>query len=168
MNVDTVNGYVGGQAVAVGNAFEAVTMNDTKVTNNQYAAGPAIGADLTAQVTNVNGSVGLNTQAACNTADVSTDPNYTIVNSTQECATQDPSQATNATVRNVAGDVGITGSSGGNIYTEDTNASFNYLNTNQLNEANVSSTTNAEVSNVGGSVTVSSAAVGNSAQIVHY
>ena len=60
-------------------AFEAVTMNNTTVDNNQYASGAAIGADMNATVTNVNGSVNLNTQVACNTADVSTDPAYTIV-----------------------------------------------------------------------------------------
>jgi hypothetical protein len=168
MQVDNVNGDVNGSATAVGNAFEAVTMNNTTVDNNQYASGAAIGADMNAAVTNVNGSVNLNTQVACNTADVSTDPAYTIVNSTQECAVGDPAQATNAFVAQVQNDVNISGSSAGNVYTEDTNASYNYVNTKQLNESAVNSTTNAQVYNVGGSVNVSSAAVGNSTQIVHY
>ncbi len=99
---------------------------------------------------------------------MSTDPNYTIVNSNQECAAQDPSQATNALVANVQGDVAIMGSTAGNVYTEDTNASYNYVNTNQLNRSNINSTTNAQVNNIGGDVTVTSAAVGNTSQIVHY
>jgi hypothetical protein len=168
MQVDNVNGDVNGSATAVGNAFEAVTMNNTIVDNNQYASGAAIGADMNAMVTNVNGSVNLNTQVACNTADVSTDPAYTIVHSTQECAVGDPAQATNAFVAQVQNDVNIGGSAAGNVYTEDTNAAYNYVNTSQLNESAVNSTTNAQVYNVGGSVNVSSAAVGNSTQIVHY
>jgi hypothetical protein len=168
MQVDNVNGDVNGSASAVGNAFQAVTMNNTTVDNNQYASGAAIGADMNAMVTNVNGSVNLNTQVACNTADVSTDPAYTIVHSQQECAVGDPSQATNAFVAQVQNDVNVSGSSAGNVYTEDTNASYNYVNTKQLNESAVNSTTNAQVYNVGGSVNVSSAAVGNSTQIVHY
>ena len=68
----------------------------------------------------------------------------------------------------VQNDVNISGSSAGNVYTEDTNANYNYVNTKQLNKLAVNSTTNAQVYNVGGSVNVSSAAVGNTAQIVHY
>ena len=62
MQVDNVNGDVNGSAAAVGNALEAVTMNNTIVSNSQYASGAAIGADMNAMVTNVNGSVNLNTQ----------------------------------------------------------------------------------------------------------
>jgi len=168
IQVDNINGDVNGQATAVSNAFQVVTFNNTIVDNNQYASGEAVGANLNAMVTNVNGSVNMNTQVACNTADVSTDPAYTVVHSKQECAVGDPAQATNVFAAQVQSDINVSGSSAGNVYTEDTNASYNYVNTKQLNESAVNSTVNAQVYNVGGSVNVSSAAVGNTTQIVHY
>jgi hypothetical protein len=64
--------------------------------------------------------------------------------------------------------VNIAGSAAANVYTEDTNAKYNYVNTSQLNQSAVNSTTNAQVYNVGGTVNVSSSAVGNTAQVVHY
>src|SRR6185437_9639722 len=82
-----INGQINLNSIWTNNNME---MNNTIVDNNQYASGAAIGADLNATVTNVNGSVNLNTQVACNTADISTDPAYTIVNSTQECNVGDP------------------------------------------------------------------------------
>jgi hypothetical protein len=168
ITVDNVNGDVNGQATAVANAFQAVTMNNTIVNNNQYASGAAVGADLNASVTNINGSVNMNTQVACNTADVSTDPAYTIVNSKQECAVGDPSQATNVFAAQIQNNVNVSGSVAGNVYTEDTNAKYNYVNTQQINSSAVNSTTNVQAYNVGGTVNVSSSAVGNTAQVVHY
>lgn len=168
VNADDVNGDVNVGAAATANAFQAVTFNNTVVDNNQYASGAAVGSDLNALVTNVNGSVNLSNTVACNTADVSTDPAYTVVHSTQQCAVGDPSQATNVTVAQVENDVNIAGSVAANVYTEDTNAKYNYVNTNQLNQSNVNSTTNVQAYNIGGSVNVSSSAVGNTAQIVHY
>ncbi len=38
VTVDDVNGDVNGQASAVANAFQAVTMNNSIVDNNQYAS----------------------------------------------------------------------------------------------------------------------------------
>jgi hypothetical protein len=168
VTVDDVNGDVNGSAAATANAFQAVTFNNTVVNNNQYASGEAVGSDLNAQVTNINGSVNMSNVVACNTADVSTDPAYTVVHSTQECAVGDPSQATNVFAAQVQNDVNVSGAVAANVYTEDTNANYNYVNTNQINHSAVNSTTNVSAYNVGGSVNVSSSAVGNTAQIVHY
>ena len=168
VTVDNVNGDVNGQASATANAFQAVTMNNTIVNNNQYASGAAVGSDLNAQVTNINGSINMSNQVSCNNADVSTDPAYTVVNSKQQCAVGDPSQATNVFAAQVQNDVNVAGSVAANVYTEDTNAKYNFVNTNQLNQSAVNSTTNVNAYNVGGSVNVSSSAVGNTAQVVHY
>jgi hypothetical protein len=168
VTVDDVNGDVNGQASAVANAFQAVTMNNSIVDNNQYASGAAVGSDLTAQITNINGSVNMSNQVACNNADVSTDPAYTIVHSKQECAVGDPSQATNVFAAQVQNDVNVSGSVAANVYTEDTNAKYNYVNSQQINSSAVNSTTNVQAYNVGGTVNVSSSAVGNTAQVVHY
>lgn len=168
IEVDNVNGDVNGSAAAVANAFQAVTFNNTIVDNKQYASGEAVGADLNAQATNVNGSVNMSNTVACNTADVSTDPAYTVVHSQQECAVGDPSQATNVFAAQIQNDVNVQGSVAGNVYTEDTNASYNYVNTQQLNSSSTNSTTNVQAFNVGGTVNVSSAAVGNTAQVIHY
>ncbi|HVU19268.1 MAG TPA: hypothetical protein VHE09_00940 [Rhizomicrobium sp.] len=168
VEVDNVNGDVNASAAATANAFQAVTFNNTVVNNDQYASGAAVGSDLNAQVTNINGSVNMSNIVACNTADVSTDPAYTVVNSKQECAVGDPSQATNVFVAQAQGDVNIAGSVAANVYTEDTNAKYNYVNTNQINSSAVNSTTNVQAYNIGGTVNVSSSAVGNTAQIIHY
>ncbi len=168
VTVDDVNGDVNGQASATANAFQAVTMNNSIVDNNQYASGAAVGSDLNAQITNINGSVNMSNQVSCNNADVSTDPAYTIVNSKQQCAVGDPSQATNVFAAQVQNDVNVQGSVAANVYTEDTNAKYNYVNTQQINQSAVNSTTNVQAYNVGGSVNVSSSAVGNTAQVVHY
>jgi len=165
---DNVNGDVNGAAAATANAFQAITFNNTVVNNNQYASGAAVGSDLNAMTTNVNGSVNLSNTVACNSADVSTDPAYTVVNSKQECAVGDPSQATNVFAAQVQNDVNVSGAVAANVYTEDTNAKYNYVNTNQINESAVNSTTNVQTYNVGGTVNVSSSAVGNTAQVVHY
>ena len=90
------------------------------------------------------------------------------MNSKQECAVGDPSQATNVLAAQVQGDVNIAGAVAANVYTEDTNAKYNYVNSNQINESAVNSTTNVQTYNVGGTVNVSSSAVGNTAQVVHY
>ena len=165
---DDVNGDVNGAAAATANAFQAITFNNTVVNNNQYASGAAVGSDLNAMTTNVNGSVNLSNTVACNSADVSTDPAYTVVNSKQECAVGDPSQATNVFAAQVQNDVNVAGAVAANVYTEDTNAKYNYVNSNQINESAVNSTTNVQTYNVGGTVNVSSSAVGNTAQVVHY
>ncbi|MBV9989988.1 MAG: hypothetical protein JOZ72_01730 [Alphaproteobacteria bacterium] len=168
VEVDNVNGDVNASAAATANAFQAITFNNTVVNNDQYASGEAVGSDLNAQVTNINGSVNMSNIVACNTADVSTDPAYTVVNSKQECAVGDPSQATNVFAAQVQGDVNVVGSVAANVYTEDTNAKYNYVNTTQINSSAVNSTTNVQAYNVGGAVNVSSSAVGNTAQVVHY
>jgi hypothetical protein len=168
VEVDNVNGDVNVGAAATANAFQAVTFNNTIVDNDQYASGEAVGSDLNAQATNINGSVNMSNVVACNTADVSTDPAYTIVNSKQECAVGDPSQATNVFAAQVQNDVNVSGAVAANVYTEDTNAAYNYVNTTQINSSAVNSTTNVQSFNIGGSVNVSSSAVGNTAQVVHY
>jgi hypothetical protein len=53
------------------------------------------------------------------------------------------------------------------VYTEDTNAKYNFVNTNQLNQSAVNSTTNVNAYHVGSNANVSSSAVGNTAQVVH-
>jgi len=168
IEADNVNGDVNASAAATANAFQALTFNNTVVNNDQYASGAAVGSDLNAQVTNINGSVNMSNVVACNTADVSTDPAYTAVTSKQECAVGDPSQATNVFAAQVQNDVNVVGSVAANVYTEDTNAKYNYVNTTQINSSAVNSTTNVQTFNVGGTVNVSSSAVGNTAQVVHY
>ncbi len=166
--VNGVNGDVIVQGQAAGNVLDAVTFDDTHVNSTQDAESTNIGSEVTANVANVGGSVGITSTALCNSTDISTDPAVTAVKSNQYCGAQDPGSTVTANVNNVYGDVSIAGSAYGNTFMEDTNALSAPTQIRQTNTSNVFSTTTANVANVGGSVAVTSSAVGNHAQIVHY
>ena len=170
VNVDTgdVWGDVGAQSVAGGNSLDVTTMNDTTVTNNQYAESGAIAADLNGNARQVSGDVDFSAQAFCNSASVSTDPTTASVYSSQECHAQDPSAALNATVQDVGGNVSLSASAIGNSFEEDTNAPNAPIQNYQLNASNLAATVNSSVWSVKGSVNIQGAAIGNSAQIIHY
>jgi hypothetical protein len=164
----SVNGDVAGQSVAGGNAVDITTMNDTHVVSTQYNKSMTIDSTINAGVGNVGGSVGYSSQAVCNSAGVSTDPNVTAIKSTQECHSVDPSSQINANIANIGGDVGLASHALGNSFEADSNANNMPVQTKQINTSFVHSTINANVSKVGGSVSSSSAAIGNNAQILHY
>lgn len=167
--VDSVGGDAAFQGAAAGNLVDIMTMNNTTVKNNQYV-GPnaAIGSNITADVSNVWGSVGFSNQALCNGASVSTDPVLTAVSNRQECAASDPSTQINARVTGVVGDMAMQSLSMGNSFEADSNAQNMPINNMQLNSAFNTSTINAQVSNIGGSMSMTSGAIGNKAQILHY
>jgi hypothetical protein len=144
-------------------------MNDTVVTNKQIV-GPntAISSDLTIGANNVWGSVGIQNQATCNGASVSTDPALTQVTSYQECSATDPTSATSAHVTNITGTLAIQGSAIGNSLEADSNAATMPITTQQINSVVGASTVNASAYNIGGGMSLSSTAIGNTAQILHY
>lgn len=156
------------QSVAAANVLDVTTMQDTKVTNNQFATSVNISSALNANVKNVGKNVSLVSQAVCNSANISTDPTTTDVYSNQECEVKDPSSKINATVQNVGGDMTIASSALGNTFEEDTNAPNAPVQNFQLNKSSLNSTVNASAVNIGGTAVVSSTAIGNDAQIVHY
>jgi len=165
--IDGVGQDVGVQSVAAGNTLDVTTMNDTTVTNNQYvssvtSAPISRGGD---QRRRQRGDPG---QAVCNSASVSTDPNITKINNTQQCDAIDPTSGTYVYADGVGGSLSVTNLAAGNTLERTPNASNMPVNNLQINHANVNAMTTATVSNVGGSVSVSSAAIGNSAQIIHY
>ncbi|MBU6299092.1 MAG: hypothetical protein KGJ79_17205 [Alphaproteobacteria bacterium] len=166
--IDNVGSDVGVQSVAGGNAVDITTMNDTHVTNNQYTSTVDISSDLGARVTNVGGNVGIQGQASCNSAGVSTDPNITAINSTQQCDAVDPTSRAYVDSANIGGSFSLSNSATGNTFQADSNASNMPVNTLQINHSNVNAVTTANVFNVAGTVSVTSAAIGNNAQIVHY
>lgn len=167
--VDSVGGDAAFQGAAAGNMVDIMTMNNTVVNNNQFV-GPqaAIGSNITADVSNVWGSVGFSNQALCNGATVSTDPVLTAVNSRQECHASDPSVAINASVNGVVGDLAMQSLSMGNSFEADSNAQNMPIKTMQINNSIGSSTINANAFNIGGSMSMTSATIGNKAQILHY
>ena len=167
-NTANVSGDASGQSVAGGNIVQVVTMNDTSVNNSQIDSNTVVLSKANVNVGNIGGNVSYSSQAVCNSADVSTDPTTTVVNSYQECSAIDPSSTLNANVSGVGGSVALTGSAVGNTFSEDTNAINAPVNTAQVNTSFVQSTVNANVSNVAGSVSATSAAIGNNAQIIHY
>ena len=155
------------QGGAVGNAIQIMTMNDTYVQNNQMQTA-TVASQLNANINLVGGSVGIQNQSVCNTADVSTDPQITQIHSKQECYGTDPSSLINATVTNVVGSVSIGGSAIANNFSADSNAPNMPVVNQQINTSMTASTVNARVANIAGSVGVSSVATGNNAQIIHY
>ena len=163
-----VQGDAAAQSVAAANVLDVTTMQDTKVTNNQYATSVNISSALNANVKNVSHNVSLVSQAFCNSATVSTDPTTTDVYSNQECDVKDPSSKINATVQNIGGDMTIASSSLGNTFQEDTNAPNAPVQTYQINKSSLNSTVNANAYNINGTAVVNSTAIGNDAQIVHY
>jgi hypothetical protein len=167
--IDSVGGDAALQGAAAGNIVDIMTMNDTHVDTNQFV-GPnaAIGSNITADVSNVWGSVGISNQALCNGASVSTDPVVTAVRNRQECQASDPSSLVNASINGVVGDMAMQSLSMGNTFEADSNAPNFPINNMQLNNAIGSSTINANAFNIGGSMSMTSGAIGNKAQILHY
>ena len=168
-SVYNTGGDVVGQSVAGGNAVDITTMNDTTVNNNQYQQehDDRFRRSMRASATSAAASA-TRSQAACNSASVSTDPTLTAVNSNQECRSIDPSSTINANIANIGGDVGLASSSVGNTFEADSNASNMPVSTKQINTSFVQSKVNTNVANVGGTVSATSAAIGNNAQILHY
>lgn len=168
-SVGTVGGDVVAQGAAGGNLIDITTMNNTKVFNNQIV-GPnaSIGSNITLGANNVWGSVGVQNQAICNGASISTDPVLTSVRSNQECHATDPYSQINATVVNVSGDAVVQGSALGNSFEADSNAPNMPIMTRQINTSGSVSKVTAGASNIGGSVGISSSAIGNTSQIIHY
>ncbi|MEO8301935.1 MAG: hypothetical protein ABI608_09080 [Rhizomicrobium sp.] len=169
VNANTVGGDVVAQGAAGGNLIDITTMNNTRVHNNQIV-GPdaAIGSNINMSITNVWGSVGIQNQALCNGASVSTDPVLTSVNSNQECHATDPYSRITGNISNVAGDAVIQGSALGNSFEADSNAPNMPIVTRQINTSASVSSIEASAHNVGGSVGFSSSAIGNTSQIIHY
>jgi hypothetical protein len=163
-----INGDFAAQSVAGGNSVDITTMQDTDVTNSQYASSIDIGASLSANVKNVAGDATLAAQAFCNNASVSTDPTTTSVYSQQECQAQDPSASVSATVQNIGGGLSSSAVALGNNFEEDTNAPNAPVQNYQLNASNVSALNNTNAYNVNGSVSIVGQAIGNNAQIIHY
>lgn len=165
-------GSVGGDVIVQGsagaNALDVTTFNDTHVNNSQDAGSSNIGSVVNADVSGVGGGVSITTQAFCNSANISTDPQITDVTSDQNCHAQDPGSEVNANVNGVGGDVAIATNAFGNTYSEDTNAVNAPVQLHQANTSNVYGTANTSVHNVAGSVSVTSSAIGNNAQVLHY
>ena len=167
--VGTVGGDVVAQGAAGGNLLDITTMNNTKVDNNQIVGhDAAIGSNISMDVNKVWGSVGIQSQALCNGASVSTDPILTSVQSNQECHATDPYSRINANIANVAGDAVVQSSALGNSFEADSNAPNMPIMTRQLNNSANVSNVNGTVFNVGGDVGFSSSAIGNTSQIIHY
>jgi hypothetical protein len=167
--VDSVGGDAALQGAAAGNLVDIMTMNNTVVNNSQFV-GPnaAIGSNITADMSNVWGSVGISNQALCNGASVSTDPVLTQINSRQVCKASDPATQTNANINGVVGDMAIQSLSMANSFEADSNAQNMPIQNMQMNSSIGASTINANTSNIGGSMSLTSGAIGNKAQILHY
>lgn len=163
-----IQGDFTAQSVAGGNALDVTTMQDSWVTNNQYAASPDISSSLNANVQNIGGSASLLSQSFCNDSNVSTDPTTTDVYNQQECAAKDPSATVNATAKNIGGDFQSVSLAAGNNFEEDTNAPNAPVQNYQVNSSALNATNNTNVYNVKGSAVVAGSAIGNNAQIVHY
>jgi len=169
VSVDTVGGNAVAQGAAGGNLIDITTMNNTRVDNNQIVGhDAAIGSNINMDVNKVWGSVGIQSQALCNGASVSTDPILTSVQSNQECHATDPYSRVNANIANVAGDAVVQSSALGNSFEADSNAPNMPIMTRQLNNSANVSNVNGTVFNVGGDVGFSSSAIGNTSQIIHY
>lgn len=168
-SVDTVGGDVVVQGNAGGNMMDVTTMNDTRVNNSQFVGPNAtIGSNVSVDVNNVAGSVGISNQAICNGASVSTDPILTAVKSNQACHATDPYSEINTNISNIGGNAVVQGSALGNSFQADSNAPNFPIVSRQLNNSGVVSNVNANVFNAAGTVGLSSSAVGNTSQIIHY
>jgi hypothetical protein len=168
-NADTVGGNFVAQGAAGANKIDITTMNNTSVLNGQFVGpGANIGSNVNVDANNIWGSVGISSQASCNSASVSTDPVLTSVRSNQECHAADPYSAINTNISNVAGNAVVQGSSLGNTFQADSNAPNMPIMSRQLNNSGVVSNVNANVYNVAGSVGMSSSAIGNTSQVIHY
>jgi hypothetical protein len=170
LRVDTIGGDAVAQGAAAGNLVDITTMNNTRVTNNQIVGpGATIGSTIIGMsVANVWGSVGIQNQALCNGASISTDPILTSVNSNQECHAADPFSRVTGNISNVAGDAIVQSSALGNSFEADSNAVNMPIATRQINTSASVSGIEASAQNIGGSVGFSSSAIGNTSQIIHY
>jgi hypothetical protein len=154
---------------AAGNMVDITTMNNTKVQNSQIVgAGASIGSNVNVDVNNVSGNVTVSNQVVCNGASVSTDPAYAATNSFQKCSAADPYSAINTNISNVSGNAVVQGSSLGNSFEADSNATNMPILSKQINNSGVTSNVNTNLYNVGGTATLSSSAIGNTSQIIHY
>jgi len=167
--VDTVGGNVVAQGAAAGNLVDIMTMDNTRVFNNQIVgSGATIGSNVMMDANNVWGSVGVNNQSLCNGASVSTDPVLTAVKNNQECHASDPYTGTSAFVTNIAGNAVFQGSAIGNTFEADSNAANFPVFNRQLNTSGVISNMAVNAFNVGGTVGMSSSAIGNTSRVIHY
>lgn len=167
--VDTVGGDVVAQGAAAGNIVDVITMDNTRVFNNQIVSSQAtIGSNVSLDANNVWGSVGINNTSLCNGASVSTDPVLTSVNSYQECGAKDPYTGTSAFVTNIAGNAVFQGSAISNSFEADSNAPNFPVFNKQINNSSAISNMAVNAFNVGGTVGMQSSAIGNTARVIHY
>jgi hypothetical protein len=167
--VDTVGGDVVAQGAAAGNIVDVITMDNTRVFNNQIVSSQAtIGSNVALDANNVWGSVGVNNTSLCNGASVSTDPVLTSVNSYQECGAKDPYTGTSAFVTNIAGNAVFQNSAISNSFEADSNAPNFPVFNKQINNSSAISNMAVNAFNVGGTVGMQSSAVGNTARVIHY
>ncbi|MES2473929.1 MAG: hypothetical protein V4601_13940 [Pseudomonadota bacterium] len=167
--VDTVGGDVVAQGAAAGNIVDVITMDNTRVFNNQIVSSQAtIGSNVSLDANNVWGSVGVNNTSLCNGASVSTDPVLTSVNSYQECGAKDPYTGTSAFVTNIAGNAVFQNSAISNSFEADSNAPNFPVFNKQINNSSAISNMAVNAFNVGGTVGMQSSAVGNTARVIHY
>jgi hypothetical protein len=166
-HVDDIGEDFGAQTTAVGSTAQIFTFSDTTVENNQSNQG-FIGAQTDVTANNIGGWVGIGATALCNGVEVSADPHYTKVNSNQSCGGADPQANINASISNVAGGVGVAGTSVGNQLAVDSNAKIFPVNNWQTNSAPIQTNVNVNIAHVGGPASVTASSVGNTAQIIHY
>jgi len=167
--VDTVGGDVVAQGAAAGNIVDVITMDNTRVFNNQIVSSQAtIGSNVVMDANNVWGSVGVNNTSLCNGASVSTDPVLTSVNSYQECGAKDPYTGTSAFVTNIAGNAVFQNSAISNSFEADSNAPNFPVFNKQINNSSAISNMAVDAFNVGGTVGMSSSAIGNTSRVIHY
>ncbi|MEY4966532.1 MAG: hypothetical protein RL274_2115 [Pseudomonadota bacterium] len=167
--VDTVGGDVVAQGAAAGNIMDVITMDNTRVFNNQIVSSQAtIGSNVSLDANNVWGSVGVNNTSLCNGASVSTDPVLTSVNSYQECGAKDPYTGTSAFVTNIAGNAVFQNSAISNSFEADSNAPNFPVFNKQINNSSAISNMAVNAFNVGGTVGLSSSAIGNTSRVIHY
>ncbi len=167
--VDTVGGDVVAQGAAAGNIVDVITMDNTRVFNNQIVSSDAtIGSNVALDANNVWGSVGVSNSSLCNGASVSTDPVLTSVNSYQECGAKDPYTGTSAFVTNIAGNAVFQNSAISNSFEADSNAPNFPVFNKQINNSSAISNMAVNAFNVGGTVGMQSSAIGNTARVIHY
>ena len=167
--VDTVGGDVVAQGAAAGNIVDVITMDNTRVFNNQIVGSDAtIGSNVALDANNVWGSVGVSNSSLCNGASVSTDPVLTSVNSYQECGAKDPYTGTSAFVTNIAGNAVFQNSAISNSFEADSNAPNFPVFNKQINNSSAISNMAVNAFNVGGTVGMQSSAIGNTARVIHY
>jgi hypothetical protein len=168
--VDTVGGDAVAHGAAAGNLVDITTMNNTQVDNKQIVGpGGTVSSTIIGMgVSNVWGSVGVQSQALCNGASISTDPILTSVNSNQQCNAANPFSRATGNITNVGGDAVVQSSALGNSFEADSNAPNMPIMTHQANTSAIVSGIEIGAQNIGGSVGLSSSAIGNTAQIIHY